>query len=172
MKLRTIAASLLAFALFTTGLLVAAPATATAEAGPLSPQNHTPDGLFQALASPQRFLDTRAGTGGVNSSGAPIGIGGWTGQLGVSQIINVAIAGRLGVPAANVVKAVAMNVTVVDPTGSGFITIWPGLLTRGARWGGKAHLLELTRQPGPAGALSPAAATVDATATATAAPFA
>ena len=130
MKLRTGAASLLAFALFTTGLLVVAPATATAEAGPLSPQNHIPDGLFQALSSPQRFLDTRAGTGGVNSSGTPIGIGGWTGQLGVSQIINVAIAGRLGVPVANVVKAVAMNVTVVDPTGSGFITIWPGLLAR------------------------------------------
>ena len=37
---------------------------------------------------------------------------------------------------------------------------WPGLLTRGARWGGKVRGLDLSRQPDPAGAPRSAAASV------------
>ena len=100
---------------------------ATPAPGVLGAANHSPDGLFHPLPAAQRFLDTRPGTGGTDTGGAPVGIGGWTGRLGVGQTIQVQIAGRLGVPAANIVKAVAMNVTVVDPLGSGYITIWPDL---------------------------------------------
>ncbi|MCU1386895.1 MAG: hypothetical protein JWL72_233, partial [Ilumatobacteraceae bacterium] len=68
-------------------------------------------GRFTAL-TPSRILDTRAGVG---APAAPIG---------QNQAINLTVTGVGGVPA-NGVQGVALNVTVTDPTGQGFITAWP-----------------------------------------------
>jgi hypothetical protein len=62
--------------------------------------------------TPARILDTRTGVGGL---AGPVGPGG---------TVNVQVAGRGGVPATGV-TAVAMNVTVTQPTGDGFLTISP-----------------------------------------------
>lgn len=58
--------------------------------------------------TPARLLDTRA-----------------TGPVGANSSISLPVAGRGGVPASGV-QAVVLNVTAVDPTGSGFVTVWPG----------------------------------------------
>jgi len=70
-----------------------------------------PSGKFTAV-SPSRALDTRDGTG------APAGpvVGGTS--------IDVGVVGTAGVPASGV-SAVAINVTVDQPTGNGFLTVWP-----------------------------------------------
>ncbi len=68
-------------------------------------------GRFTAV-SPARILDTRIGTG---AAAAPIGHG---------QEIQVAVTGVGGVPATGV-DAVALNVTVDQPTSNGFLTVWP-----------------------------------------------
>lgn len=65
--------------------------------------------------SPTRILDTREANGVPGA--APVGQG---------SHITVPVSGRGGVPAASQVSAVVLNVTVVDPTGRGFITVWPG----------------------------------------------
>lgn len=70
-------------------------------------------GLFTAV-TPGRVLDTRDGTGH----------GGSTAPVGAGQAINVAVAGLMGVPATGV-SGVALNVTVDQPTASGFLTVWP-----------------------------------------------
>ena len=70
-----------------------------------------PAGRYVPL-TPARILDTRDGTGGI---AGPVGPGG---------TVNVQITGRGGVPAAGV-TAVAMNVTVTQPTGDGFLTLYP-----------------------------------------------
>ena len=62
--------------------------------------------------TPARILDTRTGVGGI---AGPIGPGG---------TVTVPVVGRGGVPATGVI-AVAMNVTVTQPTGDGFLTIFP-----------------------------------------------
>jgi hypothetical protein len=56
---------------------------------------------------PARVLDTRE-----------------SGPIGPGQHIDVQIAGRGGVPAANV-DAVVVNATVTGPTAAGFVTVWP-----------------------------------------------
>ncbi len=61
--------------------------------------------------SPARVLDTRTGTGAPQ---APIG---------PASSIDVQVGGQLGVDAK--ADSVVMNVTVTDPTGTGFITVWP-----------------------------------------------
>lgn len=70
-------------------------------------------GLFTPL-TPSRVLDTRDG----------VGRGGVVGPLGPGQGIDVAVTGVGGVPASGV-TAVALNVTVDQPTSAGFITTWP-----------------------------------------------
>lgn len=65
---------------------------------------------FTAVA-PQRLLDTRDGTG---SSATPVAGG---------ERRDVVIAGRGGVPAGS--TAVTVNVTVTNPTASGFLTVTP-----------------------------------------------
>jgi len=60
---------------------------------------------------PARLLDTRSGTGG------------WLGALGHTQAVNLAIAGKAGVPSAAV--AVVLNVTVSDTMGAGYLTVYP-----------------------------------------------
>lgn len=69
-------------------------------------------GAFSAQA-PFRQLDTRNGTGGINGPVAP------------GQTINVKVAGQGGIPASGV-SAVAMNITVANPTSFGFITAYAG----------------------------------------------
>jgi hypothetical protein len=71
-----------------------------------------PGGGRYTPLTPARILDTRTGEGGF---GVPVGPG--TG-------IDVQITGRGGVPATGV-SAVAMNVTVTQPTGSGYLTLSP-----------------------------------------------
>lgn len=64
--------------------------------------------------TPQRLLDTRTGNG---APAAPLGTGG---------SLSLQVSGRGGVPEAAQVAAVVLNVTAVDPTAAGFVTVWPG----------------------------------------------
>lgn len=65
---------------------------------------------FNAVA-PQRLLDTRNGIGAPK---APVGPG---------QVITLAVRGAGGVPAD--ADAVVLNVTAVEPSVGGYITVWP-----------------------------------------------
>ncbi len=69
----------------------------------------TGGGLFQPLA-PARLLDTRLGAGPV--------------AAGDAGVVTLAVAGHGGVPNAGVV-AVALNVTVTEPTSASYVTTWP-----------------------------------------------
>ncbi|MFF4920586.1 hypothetical protein ACFY4B_08390 [Kitasatospora sp. NPDC001261] len=62
--------------------------------------------------TPARFLDTRDGTG------APAQ------RVGAGGVVSLQVAGVKGVPATGV-TAVVMNVTAVNPTGSGHIIVYP-----------------------------------------------
>src|SRR3982751_3115003 len=62
--------------------------------------------------TPARVLDTRNGTGGFSS------------KLGPGQAINVQLSGRGGVPSTGV-GAVALNVTVTNPSASSYLTVFP-----------------------------------------------
>ena len=86
------------------GLLAVARPAAAAPAAPAAP------GGFHPLA-PARLLDTRAGIGG------PVA------ALGPAETRLVAVAGVGGVPPEAV--AVVLNVTVTEPTDTGFLTVWP-----------------------------------------------
>ena len=72
---------------------------------------------FESL-NPARILDTRPG--GSTSDGQYVA----TGPLGPAGTLEVVVVGRGGVPALGV-GAVAVNVTAVAPTGTGFLTVWP-----------------------------------------------
>jgi uncharacterized protein YkwD len=72
-------------------------------------------GRFQAL-SPNRLLDTRPGSGPIGYRGAKPTAG---------QVVPLAVLGRGGLPASGV-AAVALNVTMTDTTGAGYLTVWPG----------------------------------------------
>ena len=84
--------------------------------GYYTPTQPAGGGLFTAV-TPARLLDTRAGTGGT------------TGAIAQGQSINLGVTGVGGVPASGV-SAVALNVTVAEPTGAGFLTVWPTGETR------------------------------------------
>jgi outer membrane protein assembly factor BamB len=71
----------------------------------------TNGGSFKAL-TPARILDTRNGTGG------------FSGPVGAGQSIDVQVAGAGGVPATGVAAAI-LNVTVTQPTTSGYLTVYP-----------------------------------------------
>lgn len=64
--------------------------------------------------TPSRLLDTRTGTG---APAAPLGTGG---------TISLQVTGRGSVPEAAQVAAVVLNVTAVEPTAAGYVTVWPG----------------------------------------------
>ena len=91
--------------------LVPGTATPTAAAAP-----EAPPGGFTAV-TPARILDTRTG------SGAP------PGKIGPGQVLELQVTGRGGVPATGV-SAVALNVTVTEPTEAGFVTAYPTGATR------------------------------------------
>jgi hypothetical protein len=61
--------------------------------------------------APSRFLDTRDSTGG------------WTGRLAPMQRIELAVAGRRGVPAG--ATAAMLNLTVTDTAGAGYAVAFP-----------------------------------------------
>lgn len=70
-------------------------------------------GRFTPL-TPDRVLDTRTG----------IGRGGVAGAVGPGQSIDLQVTGVGGVPVSGI-NAVALNVTVDQPSASGFVTTWP-----------------------------------------------
>ncbi len=78
--------------------------TVTAAAGPAKSR-------FVPI-TPSRFLDTREGVGAPK---APVGPGG---------VLSLQVAGVKGIPATGV-TAVVMNVTAVNPTSAGFVTVYP-----------------------------------------------
>lgn len=75
-------------------------------------------GAYQAI-TPARIADFRAGGATVDGqfSGDVV--------LAPGESRPIEIAGRAGVPAA-AVAAVVLNVTITEPTGPSFITVWPG----------------------------------------------
>ncbi|MEO6204827.1 MAG: fibronectin type III domain-containing protein, partial [Mycobacteriales bacterium] len=80
-------------------------------AGYYSAGSTTSAGAFGSLA-PARILDTRSGVG------APAG------AVAAKATLPVQVLGRGGVPTTGV-SAVVVNVTVVDPTSSGYLTVYP-----------------------------------------------
>ena len=84
----------------------------------------TSDALIQSVDSgyvaldPARLVDTRAGYTTID------GLFQGEGALPNTGQIDLSILGRGGV-AADGVDAVVLNVTVTNPTGAGFVTVWP-----------------------------------------------
>ena len=70
-----------------------------------------PGGAFTALA-PERLLDTRDGLG---AAAAPVGPG---------ESIDVQVTGEGGVPLGGV-SSVIVNVTAIDPSAQGYVTVYP-----------------------------------------------
>jgi hypothetical protein len=81
--------------------------------GYYTPNRPASGGLFTPL-TPSRVLDTRSG----------VGRGGAAGAVAGGASIDVPVTGVAGVPASGV-SAVALNVTVDQPTSSGYLTTWP-----------------------------------------------
>jgi len=70
-----------------------------------------PDGFKPVV--PERYLDTRTGLGTTGS-----------GKVEPNSTLRIQIAGRGGVPSTGA-TGVAVNVTAVDPDGSGYVTVFP-----------------------------------------------
>jgi hypothetical protein len=69
------------------------------------------DTLFQPLV-PARLLDTRSGLGA-----------GVAGRVGGGSVFELSVGGRGGVPVD--ASAAVLNVTVTEPVGAGFVTVFP-----------------------------------------------
>ncbi len=91
--------------------------------------------LFNPLPSPVRLLETRPGFAGCTMTGAPI-----VGNLNAATHTQMA-ANFCGLPAA--AQAVVGNVSVVNTTGAGFLTLFPANLTT-------APLVATSNYPAPA----------------------
>ncbi len=91
--------------------------------------------LFNPLPSPVRLLETRAGFAGCTMTGAPI-----AGNLNAATHTQMA-ANFCGLPAS--AQAVVGNVSVVNTTGAGFLTLFPANLTT-------APLVATSNYPAPA----------------------
>ena len=72
---------------------------------------------FTPLPAPQRLLDTRPGFTTADGTGAG------TGELTLGSTRELVVAGRAGVP--GTAASVVLNVTAVDATAAGFVTVWP-----------------------------------------------
>lgn len=79
--------------------------------------NVLPPTTFAPLPTPSRLADTRAASPTVD------GLSSGTGRLEIGSILEVAVAGRGGVPA-DATSAV-LNVTVDGATNGGYLTVWP-----------------------------------------------
>jgi len=79
-------------------------------------QNSSAD--YVAL-SPARLLDTRTGSTTID------GVGAGTGALGPRETRVLQVGGRGGVPS-SAVTAAALNVTAVNPSSAGYLTVWSG----------------------------------------------
>jgi hypothetical protein len=81
-------------------------------------------GLYNPLPAPTRVCDTRAGNPSALTGGSAQCNGSGGGErLGAGSTITVQIAGVDGVPAN--ASAAVLNVTVVDPTAAGYLTVFP-----------------------------------------------
>jgi hypothetical protein len=67
---------------------------------------------------PARLVDTRPGATTVDGQGQG------TGLLAAGGVLQIPLLGRAGIPADGV-GAVMLNVTAVEPTGSGYLTVYP-----------------------------------------------
>lgn len=72
---------------------------------------------YEALGAPQRLLDTRPGASTADGQFAGIGVR----PAGSTLTLNV--AGRVGLPSR--AAAVVLNITVTEPIGPGFVTVFP-----------------------------------------------
>ena len=81
-----------------------------------------PAGAGYSSLVPARVLDTRAGYSTVDGLFAGVG------AVGPGQTLNLMVGGRGGVPAG--AGAVALNVTVTNPSAPSFLTVWPTGLAR------------------------------------------
>ncbi len=84
----------------------------TGSAPPAIPNPLRAFGQFFPTAAPERILDTRSGIGGV------------AGPLTGGAPVRFPVLGVGGVPATGV-QSVVLNMTVAEPTQSGFVTIYP-----------------------------------------------
>ncbi|KGN37643.1 hypothetical protein [Knoellia subterranea] len=102
-RLRAVGASLLLSVLTLVGVIAAAPPT---QAVPTTP------GAFRSL-QPARLLDTRTGIGAAAV------------KIPARGTLRLQVTGRGGVGATGTVSAAVLNVTVVAPSASGYITAYP-----------------------------------------------
>ena len=88
--------------------------TTTSTTPPTTPPTTIPPGVTGRYTpvTPARILDTRDGTGGI------------AGAVPSGGTIDVQIAGRGGIPSSDL-AGVAMTVTVTQPTGLGYLTVFP-----------------------------------------------
>lgn len=106
----------------TTTTTIAPTTSTTAVPNQVAP---APSSAYNPVA-PVRLTDTRpAGAGAASVDGREVA----TGRLSGGSTRIVPVAGRGGVPASGA-GAVALNVTVVDPTASGHLTVHPSGSTR------------------------------------------
>lgn len=81
-----------------------------------------PDDVFVPLAAPRRIADTRPNGETFDDVGEA------TGKLAAQGELVVQVAGRVGVPPG--ATAAVLNVTVAEPDGFGFVTVYPCGATR------------------------------------------
>jgi hypothetical protein len=89
---------------------VAPSTSAPGTTAPATTVTPAPGGDFVAV-TPTRLVDTRTGVG---TTGA---------QAGKAPLVTASIAGRAGAPAPVAVKALALNVTIAEPSQAGFLTV-------------------------------------------------
>lgn len=78
---------------------------------------HFPGTAYSSLPGPRRLLDTRPGQRTIDGKFA----GG--GRRGEKSVLDLTVTGRAGIPAN--APAVVLNVTVTEPVGQGFVTVYP-----------------------------------------------
>lgn len=78
-------------------------------------------GYWYHPLSPARVVDTRDGTG---LGDRPIG------PMAADEVLTLNVPGAGGVPSDEPVRAVTLNVTIADPNGAGFVTVFPCDLPR------------------------------------------
>jgi hypothetical protein len=100
--------------------LIAAIAIAIGTTGAVAPAGspaRAAESGYRSLPAPQRLLDTRAGASTADGRFAGAGL------RGAGTTLELAVAGRVGIPSGP--AAVALNVTVTEPAAAGFVTVYP-----------------------------------------------